>query len=80
MKGYLDLHKISEDERIQIIGKTAMASDKPLQFLVDADSTPEGKGKAARYISKLAQHFPDLKVIEIAAGPVPNVTSVKVGK
>lgn len=80
MRAIVDLHSLSEDERIQIIGKTAMASEKPVAFMVDADTLPDGKGKAARYISKLAQHFPNLRVIKISDGPVADVTTVEIGK
>lgn len=72
MKGYADLADLPEDDRIAIIGQTAMKGGV-IAFCVDAD-----RGKADRYMAKLLNLFPDLEEMERFSGPVPNVVTVKV--
>ncbi len=73
MAAFKDLGDLEENQRIDIIGKTAMEG-KIIGFVVEADGE-----KADRYISKLLAKFPGLKVYERFGGPVPDTETVKVG-
>src|SRR4051794_22600592 len=73
MKGYADLHNLSEDERIDFIGRSVMegpasSGDKPVMnaFVVDDHA------KADRYVQKLKQKFPGIRIIDRFDGPVAN--------
>lgn len=72
-KGYSDLADLEEDQRIDIIGKTATGG-KVVAFVVD-----DWPGKADRYIRKLSQRYPEVEVLWRGKGPVPKSTTVKVG-
>lgn len=74
MKGYADLADLPEDQRITIIGQTAMKGGV-IAVCVDADP-----GKADRYVRKLLTRFPELEEVERFAGPVAGVVTVKVRK
>lgn len=71
---YADLGDFEEDQRIDAIGHMAMAHGKTVAFVTDADP-----GKADRYIRKLQERFPGIRVIERFDGPVAGTVSVKVG-
>lgn len=68
-----DLHAVPEDERIRLIGETAMTG-KVVGFMVD-----EGDGKPERYLEKLKQKFPTITVYSRQPGPVEGVVFIKVG-
>ncbi len=70
MKGYADLADLPEDERIEIIARTAAAGEI-VGFVVDDDP------KAERYIRKLRRF--DVRVIDKKAGPVRGTVMVRVG-
>lgn len=55
LKGFSDLHLMTEDDRIQIIGNAAREAENAIAFIV------EDNAKADRYLAKLAEHFPDLE-------------------
>jgi hypothetical protein len=77
---YADMGDFDEDTRIEMIGKAVMSgpkssADKPMMtaFIV------EDNVKADRYIKKLQKKFPDIRVIDRFAGPVPETITVRVG-
>lgn len=71
---FMDIADVEEDKRIEIIGHRAMVHKEKVAFVTDDDA-----GKADRYIRKLQERFPGIKVIERGNGPVPNTVYVKVG-
>lgn len=71
---YVELSGEPEDERIEVIGRVVMENNKTIAFMTDADP-----GKADRYIKKLKQRFPGIRVIERLNGPTRGVVTVKVG-
>ncbi len=81
MKGYADLYELTEDERIEAIGKTVMAgpsssTDKPLVVAVIVDD--DGK-KAKRYCKKLKAKYPGIRILKKFKGPVPGTVTIQVG-
>jgi hypothetical protein len=82
IKGYADLGDFDEDERIEKIGQAALSGkqtsdDKPLiiGFVVDDD----GGTKGDRYIRKLQERFPTIRIIDRHKGPVPKTELIRVG-
>ena len=71
---YKDIADESEDERIRQIGEKAMQERQIVGFITDAEP-----GKADRYIAKLMDRFPGIRVIHRGDGPVPETVLVKVG-
>lgn len=71
---YADLHDLSEDQRIEEIGKMVMGQRKTVGFVVDSEP-----GKATRYIQKLQAKFPGIQVLGQWPGPVAKAISIKVG-
>lgn len=77
-KGYTDLADMDEDERIDVIGKTIMAqpvtsTGEPFVAGVVVDNDE----KADRYLKKLAEKFPLIRLIERCPGPVENSVTMK---
>ena len=78
---YADLYSMTEDERIDFIGRSVMntpatSTDKPVMnaFIVEDDA------KADRYIEKLRAKFPGIRVIDRLDGPVRGLhVTVRVG-
>lgn len=70
----LDMHKLSEDERIEVIGSRVMDLGEAV-FMVDADEIDPGK--ADRYMRKLIEKFPRIYEVSRESGPVHNVTTIK---
>jgi hypothetical protein len=56
MPPFADLHKLPEDERIDLIGHYTMHETKTIGFVVEDDE------KADRYIAKLKAKFPGIVV------------------
>ena len=71
---YLDLGDFEEDQRIETIGRTVLEQHKTVAFVTDADP-----GKADRYIRKLTERFPGLRVLGRFDGPVPDTVTIQVG-
>ena len=71
---FADLHHLSEDERIEMIGETVMSSaaGEVVGFVTDADL-----GKSDRYVRKILQRFPAIQIIGKKAGPVPGTVVVR---
>lgn len=74
MTKFVDIADWDEDKRIDIIGHRAMDHLEKVAFVTDDD-----KGKAERYIRKLEERFPGIRVIERGNGPVEGTVYVKVG-
>lgn len=73
---YIDAHKVSEDERIRLIGNVAMTRGRA-EFCVDGDTRE--KGKADRYMRKIRERFPRLREAQRTENsPVKHVTTVVV--
>lgn len=71
-----DMFSLSEDDRIKLIGETAMLRGQ-LSFIVDHDR--QELGKANRYVNKLRKNFPLLcEVAREEDCPVKNVTMVHI--
>jgi hypothetical protein len=82
IKGYADLADLDEDARIEQIGNAALSGrqtseDKPLiiGFVVDDD----GGVKGDRYVKKLQDRFPTIRIIDRHKGPVPQTELIRVG-
>lgn len=65
-----DLHKLSEDDRIKLIGRSVMqqpasSADAPVMngFIVESEE------KADRYIRKLQKGFPGIRVVDRSPAP-----------
>ena len=71
---YKDLGDFEEDERISAIGEKAMREKLTVGFVTDSEP-----GKAERYISKLLERFPGIRIIGRGDGPVKDTVLVKVG-
>lgn len=71
VKGYADLHRLSEDDRITVIGKTVMEHKQVVAVAIDAE--PE---KVFRYRTKLLQRFPGI-VIEEVSGLVRETVTLR---
>jgi len=69
---------IDEDKRIELIGHYAMEHKKTVGFLVDAEGV-DGYEKADRYIRKLQEKWPGIRIIDKMPGPVANVITVRIG-
>lgn len=67
----MDLGGTGEDERIGIIGDTAMRGTV-VAFVV------EDNEKADRYVAKLADQFPAVQIIDRFVGPLANTVTVRV--
>ena len=74
MTQFVDLHNLSEDARIEMIGHRAVDHKERVAFVVEDDE------KADRYVAKLKAKFPSVSVVERFAGPVPGVITVKVAE
>lgn len=70
---FADISDHCEDERIRQIGQLAMGEKKVVGFITDKE-----KGKAERYIRKLKERFPGIRVIHQGDGPVAETVLVKV--
>lgn len=76
MTPYRDIADLSEDDRIQMIGEKTMKAGKVVGFFVDDDSLEPGK--ADRYIQKLQERFPGIRVTHRGPGLVAGTTLIKV--
>lgn len=76
MTKYADLFELSEDSRIEAIGKTAM-SGKTVGVALEKNQP----AKVARYIRKVTERYPDIVVLErIQAADTPLVVYIKFGR
>jgi len=74
MKHYADIADYDEDERIHQIGEKTMREKLVVGFITDSE-----KGKAERYVRKLQERFPGIRVLYQGDGPVADTVLVKVG-
>lgn len=70
----VDLHSLSEDERIGVIGHTVTEHGKTVAVCVD-----DNAAKVARYIRKLRERFPGIVVLSQEKGPTRGVVTIRVG-
>lgn len=73
---FQDLHELSEDDRIFVIGNSAVNKRKVVGFVVDVVKGDHSKGD--RYIRKLKQQFPSIVVTFRADGPAADMEVIKV--
>lgn len=77
MTKFVDMYELAEDKRIELIGNTVMCkkhdadTNEPVKIPVMVDYE-EGK-KADRYIKKLQDRFPGIRIVGRHLGPVDNV-------
>jgi len=71
---FADIADVAEDKRIEIIGHRVMVHKETVSFITDSDT-----GKADRYVKKLQEKFPGIRVIERGDGPIVGTVWVKVG-
>lgn len=74
MPPFKDIADNPEDERIREIGEKTMREKLVVGFITDSEA-----GKAERYIRKLTERFPGIRVIYRGDGPVAETVLVKVG-
>lgn len=72
---YADLARLSEDDRIDLIGRHCLDTDEAVAILTDSDA-----GKADRYIEKLTTRFPGVEIVERGDGPVKDTVYFKARK
>ena len=70
---YKDIADEPEDERIRQIGDKVMRERLTVGVLTDSEP-----GKAERYIAKLKERYPGIRVVYQGPGPVADVTLIKV--
>lgn len=71
---YMDIADSPEDTRIRLIGEKTMSEKMVVGFVTDDEA-----GKADRYITKLLERFPGIRVIGRGNGPAEGMVWVKVG-
>jgi hypothetical protein len=71
VKGFADLGELPEDERIALIGETAR--ECVIGFIVETNA------KADRYVRKLLERFPAVRLVGRGPGPVANSILVRIG-
>ena len=76
MQGFSDLALLSEDERVNLIGKTVVKGEgKIIGFAV------ETRKKANRYVKKIQKKFKEVRVVEIVDNsPTKGVVLVQLTK
>jgi Lhr-like helicase len=70
---YVDCQTLSEDERIEVIGKAVLRGRNPVAIFV------ETKEKAERYLAKLREKFPSLVVVDRGSPGPGNTVAVRIG-
>lgn len=73
MSMFVDLHKLSEDDRVRVIGETVIGSGKTAAVPTDSDP-----GKAERYAQKLRERYLGIIVEGPFDGPVAGVRTIRV--
>ena len=71
---YKDLGGLAEDDRIREIGEKCMRDKLVVGFVVDDE--PD---KPERYIRKLKERWPGIRVEHVGPGPVAETILVRVG-
>lgn len=74
MTRYADLFELSEDSRIELIGKAATAGN-----IVGVCLEKAGTKKIERYIKKITTRYPTVTVLDRIDGPTPLVITIKFG-
>jgi hypothetical protein len=72
---YADLFELSEDSRIEAIGKAAMTG-QTVGVCLEKDEPK----KVERYIRKVTTRYPDLCVLQRIDGPTPLIVTIKFGR
>jgi len=73
MPPYRDIADDPEDDRIRQIGEATMRRKLIVGFITDKE-----EGKPERYIRKLLERYPGIRVIYQGDGPVADTVLVKV--
>lgn len=70
---FADLHRLQEDDRIREIGEKAAAGNL-VGVLVD-----DQEKKIARYIKKVTERYPTVKLIDRQPGPTRGIVTLRFG-
>lgn len=70
-----DLYRLSEDERVRVIGETA-SEGKSVGVMFERDQP----AKVERYIQKVIVRYPTVCVLERIDGPAAHLVTVKFGR
>lgn len=73
MKGYSDLAKLPEDERIRIIGESATAGNR-VAIVLEAE-----QAKISRYVKKITEQFPAVELVASNSGPIAGTVALYFG-
>ena len=69
---FLDLHRLDEDARIDLIGRTVSEGKKTVGVCVDDE-----EGKPERYARKIRERFPGVRLESRLPGPVAGVVTLR---
>lgn len=73
-EAFVDLHRLTEDQRIDMIGHTVTEHGKTVAVCVD-----DVPGKADRYSRKVLDRYPGVVELDRFRGPTPGVITIKFG-
>lgn len=73
-EAFVDMHRLSEDQRIEMIGHTVTEHGKTVGVCVDDEP-----GKPERYVRKMQRRFPTVVLLDRIKGPVKGVVTLKFG-
>lgn len=73
-EAFVDLHRLSEDERIAHIGHMVTEHGKTVGVCVD-----DINSKVDRYIKKVLGRFPGVALLDRVKGPVAGVVTLRFG-
>lgn len=81
MKGFADLYHLSENQRIEVIGRAVIDNrgtipDKPFMVAVIVESHQV----ADRYERKLKKRFPAVRIIDRHDGPAKGLVTLRIGE
>lgn len=71
---FQDMAHVEEDQRIQMIGEMVIREGKTVGVLVD-----DIPAKVERYLRKIKERFPQIKVEYQGKGPTPGVVTIRLG-
>lgn len=73
-EAFVDLHRLTEDQRIEHIAHTVVEHGKTVGVCVD-----DVPGKADRYVRKMKERHPTVALLDRFNGPVAGVVTLKFG-
>lgn len=76
MPSILDLFNLTEDQRIELIANRLIKHGETVAFIVDVEKGSHAKGD--RYIRKLQEKWPSIKLIGRTDGPAEGSEIIKI--